>query len=379
MKIAIDERIQLGVDCFSSAGEVCTVSAQELTPGRLKGFDVLVVRSVTLVDEELLTGTRVRFVGSVTSGVDHINLDYLREAGIGFAHAPGSNANSVAEYVVAALLYLHARERVDLHKATLGVIGVGQVGSRVVEKARALGLSVVMNDPPLASRGHRQDLALLPDVLECDIVTLHVPLTRVGDDATFHLLNRERLSQMKPGSVLINTARGDVVDPDALLSSVKIGCLAAFALDVWPGEPFVSRDLISAAALATPHIAGHSQQGKTRGTEVVYEALCSFFEISATWKAPELPTHSAKLTPIASDTFTSLNEAVRKAYDIEADNNALKRKGSHFETLRANHANHTEFHHIRVGLAPDTHPARPALEMLGFHLAPPTAAATRIE
>ena len=155
MKIAIDKSIQLGVDCFSSAGEVCAVSAQELTPGRLKGFDALVVRSVTHVEGELLTGTRVRFVGSVSSGVDHINMDYLREAGIGFAHAPGSNANSVAEYVVAAVLYLHEREKVDLREATLGVIGVGQVGSRVVEKARSLGLGVVMNDPPLASRGSR--------------------------------------------------------------------------------------------------------------------------------------------------------------------------------------------------------------------------------
>ena len=368
MRIAIDKEIKRGVDCFSSAGEVGAVSAQELTPGRLKGFDALVVRSVTLVDEELLEGTGVRFVGSVTAGVDHVNLDYLREAGIEFAHAPGCNANSVAEYVVAALLYLHERKRVDLHRATLGVIGVGQVGSRVVEKAGALGLSVVMNDPPLANRGHHRGLAPLDDALACDIVTLHVPLTRGGDDATFHLLNQERLSQMKPGSVLINTARGDIVDPDALLSAVKTGCLAAPVLDVWPGEPSVPGDLISASALATPHIAGHSQQGETRGIEVVYEALCGFFEVSPTWRAPAPPTYLAKLAPEASDTFASLREAVKKAYDIEADGNALKRTGSHFETLRANHTNHSEFNQIRVELAPHTHPARPALELLGFQI-----------
>lgn len=366
--MALDEGIKLGVDCFSSAGEVCAVSAEDLSPRRLKGFDALVVRSVTRVDEELLEGTGVRFVGSVTAGVDHVDLDYLREAGIEFAHAPGCNANSVAEYVVAAVLYLHKRKRVDLRQATLGVIGVGQVGSRVVEKAGTLGLNVVMNDPPLENRGHHRGLAPLGDALACDIVTLHVPLTRGGADATFHLLNQERLSQMKPGSVLINTARGDVVDPDALLSAVKTGRLAAPVLDVWPGEPFVPGDLISAAALATPHIAGHSQQGKTRGTEVVYEALCGFFEILPIWRAPPPPTRSAKLTPEASDPLASLREAVKKAYDIEADSNALKRTGSHFETLRANHTKHSEFNQLRVELASDTHPARPALELLGFQI-----------
>ena len=368
MRIAIDNEIELGVACFGSAGEVCAVSAPELTPRRLNGFDALVVRSVTHVDEDLLAGTGVRFVGSVTAGVDHVNVAYLREAGIEFAYAPGCNANSVAEYVVAALLYLHERERLDLGKATLGVIGVGQVGSRVVDKARALGIGVVMNDPPLATRGHPEGLAPLGDALACDIVTLHVPLTRGGDDATFHLLNQERLSQMKPGSVLINTARGDVVDPDALLSAVKTGRPATPVLDVWPGEPFNSGDLISVAALATPHIAGHSQRGKTGGTAVVYEALCRFFEISPSWKAPELPTHSAKLASEASDTFTSLHEAVKTAYDIGADSSALKRTGSDFETLRANHTNHSEFSQICIELTPDTHAARPALEMLGFQI-----------
>lgn len=368
MRIAIDNEIKLGVACFGSAGEVCALSAGELTPGRLSGFDALVVRSVTHVDEDLLAGTGVRFVGSVTAGVDHVDVAYLREARIEFAHAPGCNANSVAEYVVAALLHLHERERLDLGNATLGVIGVGQVGSRVVEKARALGIGVVMNDPPLATRGHHEGLSPLGDALACDIVTLHVPLTRGGDDETFHLLNQERLSQMNPGGLLINTARGDVVDSDALLSAVKTGCLARPVLDVWPGEPLISRDLVSVAALATPHIAGHSQRGKTVGTAVVYEALCRFFEISPSWKAPELPTRSAKLASAASDTFASLHEAVKKAYDIGADSSGLKSEGSDFQTLRANHVNHSEFSQISVELASETQAARPALERLGFQI-----------
>ena len=366
LKIAIDEKIPLGVEAFGSVGEVRALPAREMDPQRLRGCDALVVRSVTRVDETLLEGTGVRFVGSVTSGVDHVDVDHLRAAGVAFAHAPGCNANSVAEYVVAALLHLHACRRVDLRAATLGVVGVGHVGSRVVAKAEALGLGVVPNDPPLARLGRRHDLAPLRDALACDVVTLHVPLTRVGGDATYHLLNHDRLVQMKPGAVLINTARGDVVDADALFAAVESGRLAPPVLDVWPGEPNVSRDFLSAAALATPHVAGHSWQGKRRGTEAVYGALCGFFGVPPTWKAPEAPWRSVGVGTLASDPLVSLNEAAREAYDIEAESRALKSPESNFETVRANHADHSEFDRVRVALPPDAGPVRPLLERLGF-------------
>ena len=195
MRIAIDSEIELGAACFGSAGEVSELSASELDAGRLSGFDALVVRSVTRVDEELLAGTGVRFVGSVTAGMDHVDVDYLREAGIEFSHAPGCNANSVAEYVVAALLSLHERERLDLGNVTLGVIGVGQVGSRVVEKAGALGIGVVMNDPPLAARGRSDAVAGVGDLgpgrgraAQARVDAAHPRRARAGDTLPDHAL-----------------------------------------------------------------------------------------------------------------------------------------------------------------------------------------------
>jgi erythronate-4-phosphate dehydrogenase len=366
LKIAIDEKIQLGVEAFGSAGEVLALPSRDLDRTRLRDFDALVVRSVTRVDEALLEGTRVGFVGSVTSGVDHVDVDYLEAADIEFVHAPGCNANSVAEYVVAALLHLHERRRIDLGNATLGIVGVGHVGSRVAAKARALGLPVVMNDPPLARAGSPHDLAPLEDALACDVVTLHVPLTRSGDDATFHLLDHRRLMQMKPGGVLINTARGDVVDADALFAAVETGRLSAPVLDVWPGEPDISRDFLAAAALATPHVAGHSRQGKSRGTEIVYGALCGFFGVPPTWTGPDHPLRAVAIGAGATDPLVAVNEAVRTAYDIESESRALKSPGSRFETVRAQHAHHTEFDRVRVELLPGARPALPVLERLGF-------------
>ncbi|HEX8386957.1 MAG TPA: 4-phosphoerythronate dehydrogenase [Rubricoccaceae bacterium] len=272
-----DANIPAASDAFGRFGAVRLLAGRDLTRDSVAGADVLLVRSVTPVDAALVEGTAVRFVGTATAGVDHVDRAALARLGIAFASAPGSNATSVVEYVLAALLGLAEAEGHDLMGATLGVVGAGAVGGRLVPRARALGLEVVVCDPPRAAAGHTDhDYRLLGEVLDrADIVTLHTPLT--GPDGspwpTHGLIGARELAAMKPGAWLVNAARGPVVDGPAVLAARRSRRLGALVLDCWPGEPAPDPALVDAADIATPHIAGYSAEGKLNGTEMIESAL----------------------------------------------------------------------------------------------------------
>ncbi|MBM2845533.1 MAG: Erythronate-4-phosphate dehydrogenase, partial [Bacteroidetes bacterium] len=284
--IVVNRNTPAVVETFSRLGKVIALDTHEVTRESVRNADVLVVRSETRVDRGLLDGSRVRFVGTVTIGTDHVDLEYLAANGIGFASAPWSNANSVAEYITALLVW-SKRTGEALNGKTIGVVGVGNVGSRVVRVARALGMNVILNDPPLARKTGDPAFLPLDELMGAGVLTLHVPLARSGSDATYHLFDETRLCRMKRGSVLINTSRGAVVETNALRAVLASKQLSTAILDVWEDEPGIDLTLLNNVMLGTAHIAGYSLDGKLNALRMVYGEVCRFLGVSV---EPDVPS-----------------------------------------------------------------------------------------
>ena len=361
MKIVADANIPFLQEAFGVLGDVTAVPGRQLTPVQLCDADILLVRSVTPVNAALLAGSQVKFVATATIGFDHIDTGYLAKRGIGFASAAGCNANSVAEYIISALLELAHRHHFRLRDKTLGVIGVGNVGSIVVRYARALSLRVLPNDPP------RQRAETLPDfvsldqlVAEANILTFHVPLTKTGPDATFHLL--------KPRcGIVLNTARGAVLDNRYLLTAK----LDALVLDVWENEPNLLPELLTKVALGTPHIAGYSFDGKVNGTRLIYEAACRHFGLPVTWQ-PQLPAPPVPKLEITvasgEDDEDVLRRTLRQVYDITGDDARLRANYRQFDKLRAEYPVRREFFNTELILSGASAKLQEKFAVLGFRL-----------
>ena len=276
MLIVADENIPLIEEFFASFGEIRRLPGRQITRADVHDADVLLVRSVTRVDRELLEGSAVKFVGTCTIGTDHLALDDFEHAGIQWASAPGCNARGVVDYVLGSLLTLADIEGADFAQRTYGVIGAGEVGGRLVRVLRDLGWKVQVCDP-LRQAAEGGDYVSLEQIIEqCDVISLHTPLSKSGDFATWHLLDEARLNRLKPGTWLINASRGPVVDNAALRNVLNAREDLQAVLDVWEGEPQVDVELADLCVLATPHIAGYSLDGKQRGTAQIYQALCAF-------------------------------------------------------------------------------------------------------
>lgn len=356
LRIVADANIPCVEQAFGHLATIEQVPGRSIGPTDVSDADVLLVRSVTRVGPSLLEDSPVQFVGSATIGTDHVDRKYLDDEGIAFAHAPGSNADSVADYVVAAVLALARQFRTSLQGQTLGVVGCGDVGSRVGRRLAALGLSVLRNDPPrvrtAADSASSSEFVPLDRVLqEASIVTLHVPLTLSGRDATHHLVDEEALQAMSRDAWLLNTSRGPVVDNDALLRALEAGEVEAAVLDVWEDEPTPDPALVGAVDIATPHIAGYAHDGKVRGTTMLYRALCEHLGVDPVWTPDE------ELRPATPDRLHChpadprlprtewLHQLTRQAYDIVADDARLRRMlnrprsehGDYFRRLRASY------------------------------------------
>ncbi|NMY38014.1 MULTISPECIES: 4-phosphoerythronate dehydrogenase PdxB [unclassified Pseudomonas] len=276
MLIVADENIPLIEAFFASFGEIRRLPGRQITRADVHDADVLLVRSVTRVDRELLEGSAVRFVGTCTIGTDHLALDYFEQAGIQWSSAPGCNARGVVDYVLGSLLTLADIEGADLAQRTYGVIGAGEVGGRLVRVLRDLGWNVRVCDPLRQAAEGAGYVSLEQIIEQCDVISLHTPLSKNGEFATWHLLDEARLNRLKPGTWLINASRGPVVDNAALRKVLNAREDLQAVLDVWEGEPQVDVELADLCVLATPHIAGYSLDGKQRGTAQIYEALCDF-------------------------------------------------------------------------------------------------------
>lgn len=335
LTIIADENIPHVEAAFGALGSVHRLPGRAIGPDDVRAADILLVRSVTPVGPALLDDSTVRFVGSATIGTDHIDHRYLRERDIAFAHAPGSNADSVVEYVTAALLRLAAERDTALRGLRLGIVGCGSIGGRLIRRMPALGLELLTNDPPLQRAAERDGVphAFLPldDVLRhADILTVHVPLTRTGRDATVHLLGEPELRRMQPEAWLVNAARGPVVDNAALLRVLRDDHLGAVVLDVWEHEPHPDPDLLERVDLATPHIAGYSFDGKAAGTIMLYHALAERLDAHVDWdpEAVLAPTAADRLTLAPPDPALPehrwLDALVRQAYPIAEDDARMR-------------------------------------------------------
>ena len=318
MKVVIDHKIPYIKEAIEKiADEVVFLPGHAFTKEIVRDADALIVRTRTRCDRRLLEGSRVKFIATATIGYDHIDTDYCREAGITWTNCPGCNAGSVEQYVHSTLLLLKREKGLELEKSTIGIVGVGHVGSRVKRMAEALGMKVLLNDPPRADKGEQGFVDLETIARECDVITFHTPLNREGRYATCHLVSEDFLFSLKRTPYLINSSRGEVVDTASLLAALAAGKVKDAIIDTWEYEPNISRELMEVAFLATPHIAGYSADGKANATRMSLEALCDFFG--------------------REKNFCIVPDEGPTDYDPTRDSNWLKASPEKFEWFRGNY------------------------------------------
>ncbi|MGD8305544.1 MAG: 4-phosphoerythronate dehydrogenase [Ignavibacteria bacterium] len=356
MKLVVDENIAFATNAFEQFGDVLLLKGRDITNSVLEDVDILIVRSITKVDETLLINTSVKFVGTATIGTDHIDIDYLNENNIAFSDAKGCNADSVAEYFLAALMKIAVEHNITLKERSIGIIGVGNIGSRIARISEALGMNVLKNDPPRERAGDGEGYVSLEQALKADIITFHVPLNKSGIDKTYHLMDSKKINLLNPGSIIINTSRGPVIDNIALLNKIEDKNLTV-CLDVWEGEPLINIELLKLVKIASPHIAGYSFEGKVNGTRMMYNALCDYTGHHCNWK-PELPDvkNNEIFLPGNGSIEEKLHFIINKIYNIDKDNKKLKKiinmnaeaAGSYFDELRKDYSLRREFNNYNV-------------------------------
>lgn len=324
LKLIVDENIAFAGEAFKQFGDLTLLPGRKINNAVLRNTDILIVRSITNVNEGLLKNTSVKFVGTATIGTDHIDLDYLKKNSINFADAIGCNAFSVAEYVVASLLNLSLKFDFSLKNKSIGIVGVGNVGSKVARFAEALGMKVLLNDPPLERNGDTRKFVHLNKILSADIITLHVPLNLKGIDKSYHLIDKEKLSIIKDEAILINTSRGAVVNNIDLLDVLNKKNLKV-VLDVWENEPSVNVELLNKVVIGTPHIAGYSLEGKVYGTQMVYNSLCKFLNAQITFPFEnDPPINSNKRFDTNNKIELSLEKLISSIYSIQEDDKRMR-------------------------------------------------------
>ncbi len=376
MKIIADRNIPQVDKAFAHIGEIQLVDGRHLSTEQLGDAQLLLVRSVTRVNQQLLENSAVRFVGSATIGTDHVDLAYLQQRGIAFSNAPGCNAISAAEYVVAAVLHFTQAQQIDPNGLRVGIVGCGNVGSRVATRLAALGCEILVYDPPREHQYRDRDYVSWDQILTADIVTAHVPLTKTGDYPTHLMFNANFFAGLKDDALFINTSRGAAVDEAALKQVKASGKPLHLILDVWQQEPNIDLELLQQTLLATPHIAGYSAEGKHRGLEMIYHAACQFLQIEPQWSlADALPPYSFVIEPdLALDDMSLLCNLVRMAYDITKDNGDMRQlpgmqaaeRGTWFDNLRKNYSVRREFPYHRILLPAQRSRLSNCLSHLGF-------------
>ena len=377
MKIVADQNIPYAREAFGLLGEVTMVPGRSMTADTVRDADLLIVRSITKVNQALLGGSRVRFVGTCTIGEDHVDKAYLASHDIAFSSAPGCNANSVGDYIVAALLAVAERHHLRLDTLRIGIVGVGNVGRRVHAKASALGLECVLNDPPLFEQTGDLKYRPIEEILGCDIVTFHTPLERGGPHPTFHLADEKFIQGMKRGALLFNSSRGAVVDNLAVKHAIESGHLRGAVLDVWEGEPNVDVELLERVDIATPHIAGYSFDGKVNGTVQIYQAACRCLGVAPEWDpSPLLPEPEVPELTVYFDEPDAVAQAVRTVYDIMRDDAGMREmlgmapegRGPHFDRLRKDYPRRREFQNTRAHVQPSEEALARLLQGIGFNV-----------
>ena len=371
MKIVADDKIPFLKGALEPHAEMVYIPGKQISRDILMNADALLIRTRTKCTENLLKGTKIRFIGTATIGFDHIDTNYCDKSGISWTNAPGCNSSSVQQYIAAALLRISSEYRFRLKDKTLGIIGVGNVGSKVEKFARTLGMKVLLNDPPRARvEGKKNFLSLNTVLSESDIVTVHVPLNVAGADLTFHLFNEDCLNKIKKGAWFINSSRGEVTDTHSLKKVLNSGKPGGAVLDVWENEPDIDPELMQQAFISTSHIAGYSTDGKANGTALVVNSLSRHFNLPLeNWYPENLPVPASPSISIVCNGKSEeeiIGEAVNHTYNIDEDNLRLRLSPSDFEKLRENYPLRREFTSYTVDLKGENEKVRQILKGLGF-------------
>lgn len=348
MKIIIDDKIPYIRGAFEGVAEVVYLAGSKTTSEVVKDADAIVTRTRTICNEKLLAGSSVKFIATATIGYDHIDTDYCDAAGTKWTNAPGCNSKSVEQYIASTLMVLAETRNLQLKDLCIGVVGVGNVGSKVACIAELFGMKVLKNDPPRERTEGSAEFVSLKQVMdEADIITLHVPLNMKGEDTTFHLGDAEFFSGLKKKPIVINSCRGEVVETNAVKAALKNGQISAFVCDCWENEPDLDLELLAMTEIATPHIAGYSKDGKATGTEMSVHAISQYFNLGlGNWhpsgvELPEQPIFELDGNGLSEQQIIS--KAVLHTYDIRNDDVDFRRDPSKFEQLRGDYPIRREF------------------------------------
>ncbi|MGE0021231.1 MAG: 4-phosphoerythronate dehydrogenase PdxB [Draconibacterium sp.] len=375
MKIIIDDKIPYIRGAFEKVAEVVYMPGNKTTPEIVKDADAIITRTRTICNEKLLKGSAVKFIATATIGFDHIDTDYCDKAGIQWTNAPGCNAESVNQYIASALFSWSLKSRTKLAGKTIGIVGVGQVGSRVAKTCETIGMKVLLNDPPRErAEGAEKFVSLKTIQQEADIITFHVPLNLTGEDATFHLANAAFLAGLKKQPLLINSCRGEVFDTEAVKQARKSGLISGLVIDCWENEPELDLELLKMVDFGTPHIAGYSKDGKANGTMMSVQAVSRFFNLGLdNWKPSGVEPPENPVICVDGNQrreYSILAEVILSTYDIENDDNELRKDTSLFEKIRGDYPVRREFDSFAVEAENIKEETLEKLQKLGFLIKP---------
>lgn len=345
MKIVADKTIPFLKGIPEDFAEVVYLSSKEFSPSTVKDADALIVRSINKCTRELLTGSRVKLITTATIGFDHIDTAYCDEAGIRWRNAPGCNAVSVSQYVLSCLFVIALRKGERLQNKTIGIIGVGHVGKEVKKLCEALGMRVLLNDPPRAEQeGNGKFVSLDTIAGEADIITIHTPLEKAGKYPTYHLADEPFFTKLTRKPWFINAARGGIHDTAALIRAKESGLISELVLDCWEKEPDINRQLLALATISTPHIAGFSADGKANATRACLKQIGDFFGIEHVRTEDVLPSPPTQpLIDLSQYTTNPIEQAVFHSFNPLPVDQSLRETPDKFEWFRANYAHPREF------------------------------------
>jgi len=373
MKIVIDDKIPYIKGALEPFAEVIYLPGKATTRDVVQDADALITRTRTKCSRAILEGSKVKFIATATIGFDHIDVDFCRSAGIEWANAPGCNAESVNQYVSSALFSWSIRKQTAVTNKVIGIVGVGEVGSRIARTCETLGMKVLLNDPPRERReGSAQFVALSTIQQQADIITFHVPLNLEGVDCTYHMVDEEFLQNLKNQPLIVNTCRGEVFDTQAVRRAIEAGDLCGSIIDCWENEPGLDLALLQLADFGTPHIAGYSRDGKANGTRTSVSAVSRFFGLGIDdWEPPGIEPPENPVIELNGEGYSAdslLGQAILATYRIEDDDAALRKDPNLFERLRGDYPVRREFSSYTVEVANVEPEIISRLEKLGFRV-----------
>lgn len=373
IKIIADNKIPFLKGVFEPYADVEYYPGKEITNDKIIDADALITRTRTKCNEALLRNSRVKLITTATIGYDHIDIDYCRNNGIKWLNAPGCNSTSVMQYISSALLYLAKKENFNLKDKTIGIIGVGNVGTKISKIAEIFGMNILLNDPPRERAENNNKFVHINEIIRrADIITFHVPLNTDGPDKTFHLADNNFFSQLKKKPIVLNSSRGEVIDTSAIKNAIRTGTISNAVLDVWENEPNIDLELLSMADICTPHIAGYSADGKANGTSVCVNAVNNFFKlgIDSDWYPQNIP-NANHATEVQIDCNNKSEQQIfdqifQSTYDIKKDDEKLRTSPDTFEKQRGDYPIRREYGNYKIIHDNCNSEIISKLKMLGF-------------